>query len=621
MSDFDPNDIVNSSASPDFDPSDLAELPRVQPTSGGLLKASDGQFTKTGSALKGSQQGLTMNTSDEVFGGMTVLWDKLMRAGNAVGLSSESPTQVSERLAAQGLTGDIGPTSAMDLYREARDQERAEIARAAEQNPLSFTAGGVAGGLLGTAAIPGASALTSVKGATGAERILSAGKVGAGLGAAMGAGASEADLTKGDVTGFLGDVWQGAETGAITGTLLAGGMEGVRKGAGAIVGSKTAGDLKEIFSKSAQGQKLANQRPELAKQIQEEGFEVFKALRAKAQKLEDQKRDLLNVSGADKKFDLSDLLKKYTDKVKEFKTPDPDVKKVQAGIDEMVQEISSSQNIKELPADQAYKLKQLLQTTSGELRSPELQRITSATSREIQDRMDKVLLDLKSLNKTQTDIMSQSEAMFGIRPLENIVDAEIPAFLKKTGETFEKFSRDSAAQQAASKGAALGGFKNLKGEEVPGLEKLVPEISPLLEKAKSTSKNIDLAKKIEGSDEGLLPKLTNIYKGAEIAGSVAKPFIDVGRTFTKDVGDLMTRTSSSLRKAAPENLTSMADDLVAKMGNKATVEANILRKASRRQGVSRDALIFSLMQRPGFREYINNQDALIFSLIPGDTSE
>lgn len=576
-----------------------------------VAQPSQAGFTPSESALKGAQQGLTMGFSDEAAGGIQALLDKLNRAGNKLGLLPESPTQVSEKLAAEGLTGDIGPTSSADLYREARDMERAKLAQAAEQNPVSFTAGGVAGGLLGTAAIPGASAATSVKGATGAERILSAGKIGAGLGAAMGAGASEADLTKGDVTGLAGDVAQGAATGAITGTLLTTGMEGIRKGAAGaasgIAGSKTVDDLKEIFSRSAQGQKLANQRPELAKQIQEEGFEVFKSLKSKAQSLEDQKQELLTVTGADKKIDLTNLLKKYTDKVKEFKTPDPDVKKIKAGIDEMVQEISSSQDIKQLPADQAYKLKQLLQTTSGELKSPELQKITNAASRELQDQLDEALPGLKALNKTQSNLMSQSEAMFGVKPLENIPDAEIPAFLKKTGETLEKFSKDSAAQQVASKEAALGGFKNLKGQEVPGLEKIAPEVSPLLEKAKDTAKSIDLAKKIEGPSEGLIPKLTNPYKAADIAGKVARPFVDAGRTFTKDVGDLMSRTSSSLRSAAPENLVSMADDLTAKMGNKATVEANILRKASQRQGVSRDALIFSLMQRPGFREYINKQ--------------
>lgn len=567
------------------------------------------QFSASESALKGAQQGLTLGLSDEATGGIQALLDKLNIAGNKMGVLPESPSQVSQRLASEGFTGDLGPSSTAELYRQVRDEERAKIALAGEQNPVSFTAGGIAGSLAGTAAIPGAAGLTSIKGLTGAERILSAGKAGGVLGGAMAAGTSEADLTKGELRDFAKDVGQGAVMGASTGVLATGALEGVKNAgklaAQSTLGFKTIDDLKDIFSRSSKGEQLYNRRPELAKKIQDEGFELFKAIKNKAEGLEQQKQNLLNVDGANKTVDLTGLLKAYSEKVSQFKTPDPDIKKVSSGLVDMIGEISSTQPVKEMPLAEAYRLKQLLQTTSNELKSPELQKLTNNASRELQDRMDEILPGLKALNKTQSNLMSQSESMFGVQPLQNIPDAEIPQFLKKTGETLEKFAKESAAQQSVSKEASLGGFTNLRGQEVPGIEKLVPEAAPLVSKAKETARSIDLAKKIDGKEDGVISKLTNVYKGADIAGKLAKPFVDSAKQFTSSVPEFLSQTSTRLREAAPEQLNMMADDITSKLGDRMSIEANILRKAAERRGVSRDALIFSLMQRPGFREYIN----------------
>jgi len=118
------------------------------------------------------------------------------------------------------LTGLIESALTEKSYTQSRDEARANNAAAQEQNPWTYGAGNVAGGLA-TMAVPG---LNLAKGATAWQ----AAKFGAATGAFAGLGSSNADLTKGDVGGAVADTATGALIGgAVSGAV--GSISPVRK--------------------------------------------------------------------------------------------------------------------------------------------------------------------------------------------------------------------------------------------------------------------------------------------------------------------------------------------------------------------------------------------------------
>lgn len=111
-----------------------------------------------------------------------------------------------------------------DEYAQARDEVRADKAAAEEANPWTYGAGSLVGGAVTTAA-PGIAALSAVpKGAGTLTKMAVGARSGAATGALAGAGASEADLTEGDVEGVARDTLRGAEMGGGVGAAIPGAM-------------------------------------------------------------------------------------------------------------------------------------------------------------------------------------------------------------------------------------------------------------------------------------------------------------------------------------------------------------------------------------------------------------
>ena len=218
---------------------------------------------KLRSALLGSQQGLTVGFADELGGGIQASLDKGQQLLNKLGLGGESPTQVNERLTKEGFTGDVGPTSTKELYREARDENRQAHKEAQEANPWSYLGGELAGGVLGfkgagmalgkagVAAPALVAAPEAATGLSGALARIGAHSVNAApLGAAFGLGASEADLTSGkseDIKQAIKDTGVGAVTGSLVGAGLSTAGEAVGGIKNAIGSTRTASRLKQGF--------------------------------------------------------------------------------------------------------------------------------------------------------------------------------------------------------------------------------------------------------------------------------------------------------------------------------------------------------------------------------------
>jgi hypothetical protein len=213
-------------------PNDPIETPEP-----GLLDADNRDMTpgRAASALHGAANFSSFGLSDEIGGAAQTpvgLGKQLLRS---LGLMDEEE-RVSDAISTPGakIKGRVGnkvrgdwtelPKEVADsgrmpdktvgeIYREERDGLRAYDKKALDANPLSYLGGGV-GSLLanptGVARIPMA--------ATRLGRAMQGAKQGFKFGAAYGAGSSEADLTKGEVGDFAGDVEDSAALSAPLGS-------------------------------------------------------------------------------------------------------------------------------------------------------------------------------------------------------------------------------------------------------------------------------------------------------------------------------------------------------------------------------------------------------------------
>lgn len=210
-------------------------------------------------ASLGAQQGLTMGFSDEIGAGAQSTMDRLQRLLNEyTGLVKKSPTQVSEDLAMQGATGDVGATDSDELYQEEVDRQRAELQAADDQHPWTYGAADIAGSaLIPLGAIAGATAKTVKGGAQAVKGLAKTGKVEKGMEAvSKGIAPVGKALDKAaDVASAAGKAGK-AGAGVVDDVAqAAGGLSKIQKGAlgGAAVGATEAAGRTEEDLLSAEG--------------------------------------------------------------------------------------------------------------------------------------------------------------------------------------------------------------------------------------------------------------------------------------------------------------------------------------------------------------------------------
>lgn len=244
MSTFDPDAFIAASARPAraFDPDAfIASVGSAPPVP-----------TTAESAGRGAAQGATALLGDEVTGllqatqdGATPWYLKSPIAALAELTSGvpaaqrEAGAQVDRDRAALMTPGER-LRRAVAEYGMARDAERRQNAAAREAHPGAYIPAEIAAGIPLGFALPGSSNV-------GAAGLAKAGALAGGLG---GAGGSTADLTQGDVGGFLGDTALGGALGAGIGA-AAGGLGRLATRAGAGVREALA-DAGEMASKKAQ---------------------------------------------------------------------------------------------------------------------------------------------------------------------------------------------------------------------------------------------------------------------------------------------------------------------------------------------------------------------------------
>jgi len=198
------------------------------------------EVSKLDTLVKSSGQGITAGLSDEGVGLGTVALDQPIdrdilpphvAAAMGQGYDDFSLIEENKKLAKQGFKGDIGPTNPVDMYKQARDEERADIKRVSEANPITALAGNILGGIAATPLMPST---------TFASPLLNAAVTGAGYGALAGFGSSEAE----SVPDMAIDTATGAALGAGTGAAMQGVVTGLSAGKDLIkAGAKKAGQV------------------------------------------------------------------------------------------------------------------------------------------------------------------------------------------------------------------------------------------------------------------------------------------------------------------------------------------------------------------------------------------
>lgn len=192
------------------------------------------------SGVGGAFQGATLNFGDELGGALTrlVLGKGVKLGKGAQPASDDSPTL-------RALKGQVlaEQDAAPSTYEIGRDLVRKDLNEAREANPGTFLAGEIAGGSL--LPIPGG---VAAQGATKGAKILRAAAQGAGTGAVYGLGASDAQLSRGDVGGTLGDMAIGAGLGGVGGAVAEGVVAPVVE-KGAQLAGKAATALRQRASK------------------------------------------------------------------------------------------------------------------------------------------------------------------------------------------------------------------------------------------------------------------------------------------------------------------------------------------------------------------------------------
>lgn len=226
---------------------DLEELDALQTKYKAPIPAPTPSTTRD--MLSGAEQGVTFGFADELGAGLQTGLERAQALGHNIlpSLISPSPVQIAQELETQGITGDIGPTSTTELYRQAQQENEAKYKEAQERSPWAYGGGEIGGAIL-SSFLPGGAITKATKGIRGTlgmgeevalkEALKTGGKTAvakelgkraatgaitaAPTGALYGAGESEGKLigaTPEERAKLLEDTKRGAQTASILGAL------------------------------------------------------------------------------------------------------------------------------------------------------------------------------------------------------------------------------------------------------------------------------------------------------------------------------------------------------------------------------------------------------------------
>lgn len=539
-------------------------------------------MSKTESGLRGAAQGATFGFADELTGGGESFMDLL--GGN---------------------------TDVMDNYKKHRDESRANYKQAEEENPLTYLAGNLAGGL----AVP-------VPGIGAAKGIGAMAKQGAIAGGLFGLGTSEKEMTDPtdvkNLTNAGGDIIEGAGIGG----LLGAGMGAVGKGLGKAkdfwTESKYGKDLTDMFKYSKADPTFNT--PENLTQTTEGLFNTIKndyipMMTTDLGKAVSERYNTAYKEAAEQGKSLN--FKEFKDQVMSaldnVKVRDKNYDRGRAEIEEYLNAVGKVKDDvvgrPELDPDTLKEVARKGQDTfdlynmgNDSTRKNSVLADTGLTMKTLakENAMDPaVQSELNGLRSSLGDIKAQIGIDHGGLQGDDLKKAQITA-AEKIKDMFLRMAKDPDTNQARRIETAKGIALELADKGLVDADKV----------EQVTSKLMDLSKK-----EYLMRSAqSESFLATDVKNHVLLPFNARGKSLY--LASAAGKTSAALDKtklpelgrmmynAIPEQLADLATKLEAKNSTYAPVIRNMIDQPAPK----RKAIMFTLMQQPAFRQLLESDD-------------
>jgi hypothetical protein len=586
MSDFDEKDIhkdVTAQYKGDFDPADIhKELPA--------------QISKMESFGKGVQQGATLGNADEIQGAIPAGMDKIQSLLASLGLLSKSPSDVNSELAAKGFTGDLGPQDSTEMYQQARDSSRKDYNAASAANPLSSLAGNAIGSALTLGMAP-ARLVSPMGAAPEGAGILQAMTTGAAnaapVAAIAGSGMSNSDLTKGDIGGYAEDVAKDTALGAGVGAALPAISTVGKSVANGISQSKTMQDVLEAYRAGKDKLKLSD--PETMKNLRDSlkssAADASDKIQSTIQNLFKQKSDILsNLEDTGVKSNVKDVLQTFADQAngsigvmrpEENQMINDAIAKTMIGGNER-----SPQELENLIA--TFKdLKANVNTPTG------MKSVNNAVQglQQIQNNLDP---QLQQINNKAFQTIDAAEALTGKNPLDYLNGKKD---LAMDNTLANKLEQQGNYKVSSDLGDILdNGLQTSKNAKISPLSELVPDAAQGIKNTAQDATRLDLAKRMQGETG------KGFWAGISDAVMTSAPKLSnaTGRAVENNT-NFLQQGISKLSSATPDSIQELSSRMAATGGAAGKQFANVLSESLNKNGQSRNAIIFGLMQDPTFR--------------------
>lgn len=569
------------------------------------------------SAIGGAEQGATFGFSDEMAGGVQSGLDTAQRLLNEyTGLVGKSPSQVDEELQAQGMTGDINP----NIYEAARDEERARLEELSEANPGSFLAGELGGGIIlpGGASAKALSKLDKVKDTIGifnklkkisptvlgntikASPYATVGAIDAGL---YGAGQN---VEEGEL---LGDTATSALGGAVMGPLAAAAATAGGKAAKGIKNYiddfDSMRNLKDSYKFARSGDNIAGQS-----NLERNTNELLDTAEGTVENLGEHIGGLAKtkrqaIEGSDQTIPLEDLLtpiKEGKSGIKEILEGESDIKKIDKLLKQMPENFDEN-----VPLTEAEQMMKMFRDLSGQSSPSQIPRLRTEQAQEIFG--DAQSAARKLLNESDEAVSSANKDIFDIR------NAAESLGLDKIAS-----GQGNRADIARAQNKMANMIKNQTSENpVPGLDKR--RLEKLKEVAESQG-NIDLVNKIDSMMDK--SRKYELSRSASLRANLSS-IVDAAPILTGDAGGRLVRGLDNITKipSATSKLVNTTKNLSDKLINMNSYDMapmikqlagrgkagqrlaeTLVKIGEKPPGRTRNALLFSLMQHPEYRNLL-----------------
>ncbi len=572
-----------------------------------------------------------------------------------------------------GMQGVISPVvsgetaSKEDLlaaYRDVRDFARKRAGQLREESPIAATAADLGGSLAtggallkATKLLPGAQTLSTAASKLPAEALLTKISKGAALGlpvgAAAGAGTSEADLTQGDISGLAADTGTGAALGAGIGGAIPLATAPVKGAKDFLSKTQIVKDLVDSAKLAYKGLPVTGEEGMISAQrgLEDLAEETRKKLVAKGADLSAAKREVLEQyeqTGA--KLDTLDAVEMLKEKIntpgaveesergffkrKFLKNLPKEAEEVEEefGAKDFWAEIEKQVLSKE-PSEKISKKKfiktplqldQDIRDVWKDIESQERRGNTKAASilkdywAQLKDKQNELSPEIKDLN---TEITKNLDVSKGISKLDYTEtpksSEETKNWLRKITDYYKDYTLDPAQtkreiDQLATTGIALPTAEGVEQKIGGSLQQSIPEYSDeFLKKIQEGSRHFQLA---SGASQPfhtvmrITPTNPNPIRAAvDIAPKVTAKFGEMAGKSLRENQEFLRQAVNKLSSMTPDSLRNMAGSF--SRGTSSTTQefGKILQSASEQPLQSRQAIIFSLMQQPAFRQAVQEE--------------